>query len=157
MKARHEAGENYAFFDTGVVACAIDRGYHQNLEGLYAALSGMMVYGVQKIPYIRLFRTCMVETMCTDPHGALARRFRLYVEYQLLPALAELADQLFKNGSLLEWPNADEMKDMFLHIPDVASREMLMFNFRSYYQSWCAPSFERACRSVAPVDVCHHE
>jgi hypothetical protein len=133
MLAKVENEENYVFVD-GVVAGCHNREYGRNLEGGYAAVgvgSAMMA-----LPYIRFFRESLIESMAAEPSAPLARRFRMFVEHRLMPAIAELAELLHEKGALLEWPTTAEMAVMFPWISASTSREMMMFNVRSYYQAW---------------------
>jgi hypothetical protein len=64
----------------------------------------------------------------------------MIVRHHVMHAMAELAELLYESGTLLEWPTAVEMVEMFPYMHPATSRQMLMFLFRSYYPSWCAPS-----------------
>ena len=130
--------ENGYLVDDGVVVGSLDRNYGRNTEGHHAGFSFLVTVGGEKLPYVRLFRESLLESMAAEPDAPLARRFRMYVEHRLMPAMAELAELLHENGSLLEWPAAAEMAEMFPYIHPATSREMLMFLFRSHYQAWCA-------------------
>jgi hypothetical protein len=138
--------ENGAIVDDGVTVCSYDRWYGRNMEGIYAEMTRAALIFVIKAPYERLFRESILATMTTEPNAPLARRFRMFVEHRLMPAMTELADQLYESGSLLEWPSAEEMAQLFPHMAKMVTRESLMFFFRSYTQSWCVPA-------EAP---CHH-
>ena len=43
---------------------------------------------------------------------------------------------LHESGSLLEWLSMEEMQVTFPYFNAIVTREMLMFLFRSYHQSW---------------------
>ena len=135
MVAKVENEVNFLFVD-GFLARCRSRNYCRNLEGTYAYLGGRSA--MFDMPYNSLFLGSLIETMAAEPDAPLARRFRMYVEHRLMPAMAELAELLHENGSLLEWPAAAEMAEMFPYIHPATSREMLMFLFRSHYQAWCA-------------------
>ena len=81
-------------------------------------------------PYIRLFRESLVETMTVEPSAPLARRFRMFVEHRLMPAMAEL---LYDSSTFLEWPSTEEMLRLFLYVHAEHSREMMMFLYWSYF------------------------
>ena len=141
MLEKIENDENHMFIDGGSfagVSGAHTRTYARNIDGVYASCLfqvGIMKSGMP--PYIRLFRESLLETMAAEPSAPLARRFRMFVEHQLMPAMAELAELLHESGTLLEWPSTEEMLAMFPYDNATVSREMLMFLFRSHYQSWC--------------------
>jgi hypothetical protein len=132
--------ENGAIVDDGVTVCSYDRWYGRNMEGIYAETTRAALTFVIKAPYERLFRESLLATMTAEPNAPLARRFRMFVEHRLMPAMTELADQLYESGSLLEWPSAEKMAQLFPHMAKMVSRESLMFLFRSYTQSWCVPT-----------------
>jgi hypothetical protein len=139
MREAFANGENGFIVDGGVFFGAHDRYYGRNMEGHYSSWSGMIpAMMTLKLPYMRMFRKSLLETMAADPSAPLARHFRMFVEHRLMPAMAEVAELLHESGTLLEWPTAEEMAALFPLMTPGTSREMLMFLFRSYYQSWCA-------------------
>jgi hypothetical protein len=82
-------------------------------------------------------RESLLDQLAADPNAPIALRFRMFVEHvRFMPALAEIAEQLYENGSLLDWPSAEEMAKVFPHIAAKTSRDMLMFHLRSYWQAW---------------------
>ena len=87
---------------------------------------------------VRLFRESLLESMAAEPDARLARRFRMFVEHQLIPALSELAELLHESGSLLEWPTTAEMVELFPYMLTSSSRELLMFQLQTHTQAWCA-------------------
>ena len=131
-----ENGKHFALVD-GFVAGCHDRYYCWNSEGLHAQF-GVLSLVQFGLPYMRLFRGSLLESMTTEPHSPLSRRFRMFVEHRLMPAMAELAEILYESGTLLEWPSTEEMRQLFPYVPAENTREMMMFNYRSYFQSWCA-------------------
>ena len=133
MVAKVENEVNFLFVD-GFLARCRSRNYCRNLEGTYAYLGGRSA--MFDMPYNSLFLGSLIETMAAEPDAPLARRFRMIVQHQLMPAMVELVELLYERGTLLEWPSTEEMAVMFSWITAHTTREMLMFNVHSYHQAW---------------------